>query len=123
MVKEHGRTLRNTMVCWNWEQKPELPPVALIDWPDVRGAGEGYGMSEGACMMHMQKAGLLERRLYAYEMAMRLVVQYGIDPIEVHKTMMGLFEYRDSLADDSRNLKDYLKERFPEEYGERYCRG
>ena len=122
MVKEHGRTLRNTMICWNMDPKPGMPPVALVNWPETEGAADEYDMSEGACMTHIQKSSLLKRKVYAFEIAMKLVVQYGIDPVEVHRTMMGLFEYRDTLADDSMFLHDYLKERFPEEFEERYCR-
>jgi hypothetical protein len=101
------RTVKNTMLCWN----PGTAEVELIPWPDRTGASRQYRMSTLACNAGVQKKTFEQRKSLAFIEAMVLIIRDGCDPAAVHKTMLGLEEYRDGCPGDMPFLKRHEGER------------
>lgn len=87
--------LTNTMICWDMGGN-----VALVPWPDRRGASDKFQRSTGACYDVVRGGDFEQRKCRAFIDAMTLVVRDGCDPHKVHAAMMGLDEYVDALPDD-----------------------
>lgn len=91
---------KNAMLCWN----PESSEVALVPWPDRKGAGDKYACSTLAC--NFSGAGsthhrtVEERKLIVFIEAMHLIIRDKVDPMAVHNALLDLDEYLDGCADD-----------------------
>ena len=93
------------MLVWNKEDKK----LKLIDWPDDRNPdNKYYGSSTLACYTKVRKSTFEERKAYVFIEAVHLIVRDGLNHDDVHKTLMGLEEYRDGCACDMPLMNKYI---------------
>ncbi|HEU0198549.1 MAG TPA: hypothetical protein VFQ88_15225 [Nevskiaceae bacterium] len=91
-----GRNATNTMLCWG----PAPDHVALVDWPDYRRVSDPYTSTALACDSGINTANFGVRKLAVFLTAWQAVVRDRMDPMAMHRVLLGLDEYRDGCAAD-----------------------
>lgn len=93
---------KTVMLCWN--PGYQGGEVALVAWPDrVRASRQdGLQMSTLACDGDFQAAEGEELNARLMCAALIAIVRDGCDPQLVHRTMLGIRQYRDCFPLDAR---------------------
>lgn len=84
------------MLCWN----PDSDQVALVRWCGEYDRSIGYLMTDFACCSRYQEEPFEGRKTLVFIQAMHLIIRDRVDPMAVHRALLGLREYVDGLAPD-----------------------
>jgi len=102
--KKSGCNASNTMLCYS----DNSDQVALVPWPDYSGLSDPFDKTTLACRGSIQAAPFEQRKALVFITAMQAIVRDGVDPMALHKALLGLDEYRDGCAADVPGMKPYL---------------
>lgn len=97
---------KDAMLCWN----PGTDEVALVPWPDTTDLSGRYFGTALACYTNVQKKDFEQRKAQVFIDAMHLIIRDKCDPMAVHKTLLGLDEYRDGCSEDMPGAESFLHE-------------
>ena len=86
----------NAMLCWD----PDSDRVALVEWPDASRKSDSYEMTGLACYTAIRDMDHERRKAVVFIEAMHLIVRDKVDPMALHRALLGLDEYRDGMAPD-----------------------
>lgn len=97
-------SIKDYMICWtgNFECNADNPTrgrVALVKWPDTNHVQSGQLQSStGACLARIQECkNKKDLEYFVMSEALSLIISYRIDPVEVHRALWPLVEYRNAL--------------------------
>lgn len=100
------KSIRNVMILWTPESYADMYPetigkAALLAHPDVTKESGRYAYSDGACYSAVREEfNDSELARYTLATALAMIVRDGIDPLEVHKVLSELIEYRENTPVD-----------------------
>jgi len=96
-------SITEAMICWSprdglVRDRSTIGKVALFHLLDRR--GDVYECAIGACNTKVRTFSRQQREYFVLSTAWRLVLDYHLDPAEVHRALWPLDEYRAALPAD-----------------------
>jgi hypothetical protein len=85
-------TLTVTTAMWAWEEQSAA--VAVVPWPDTRGRTDRFTYTSGACYAFVHDLTPAQLTEYVLAEAIKLMTDYGCDPVAVHRAFSAIREYR-----------------------------
>ena len=89
-MKKAKVTIENYIIVWN----PNSSEIALLPLNYDPTEHYTYDCSWGGCNSEVQLATPKERIFLVYQRAINLIMDYGMDALAVHNTLVKLQEYR-----------------------------
>ena len=89
--------IEKAMILWN--TKSEGGQIKVVDHPG-RGRDRQLLSSGGACYAYWREMTTEQRKAQLMVEAWHIVVRDGLDPMDVHRALMVVPEYRDMMSGD-----------------------
>lgn len=90
--------IEKAMILWN--PKSEGGGIQVIRHPEKNNATRYLRSSAGACYAYWQHMTTEQRKLQMLIEVWHIAVRDGLDPREIHETLMVVPEYREMLSGD-----------------------
>lgn len=87
--------IKRSLIAWNPGGE-----VAIAEWPDHRGASDGFLFTGGAAYVAWQHAGAESLRVQLFTEFHTIVVRDRVDPQKAHQAFLAIDQYRRWVAPD-----------------------